>query len=72
MQATSATSTGTTSRRNNLQPKYATFNNWNGYSGINTNLSDGWQYKTGKYEGQSCVFYRRVPFVRKGRGRAAI
>ena len=43
--------------------KYAEFEGWTAYSGTSTDVTEGWQYKVGKYKNQSCVFYRQVPFV---------
>ena len=61
-----STSGGNTSRR---KPKYAAYDGWTAYSGTNTDLRMGWQYKTGKYQGETCVFYRKVQYSENDGGR---
>ena len=46
----------------NSTEKYEKYDNWTPYSGTMTQKSAGWEYKSGKYLGESVVFYRNVPF----------
>ena len=46
----------------NSTEKYEEYDHWTPYSGTMTQKSAGWEYKSGKYLGESVVFYRNVPF----------